>query len=837
MVRVRRRSWRLLVGALLLIMLAWRVGFTTCDTSGRGSTSVGARQPSEHSWASGLRPMGAAKCSPSLRGRVLSAATDRPIPGAQIDLMPGSSGVTSRTGTFAVCGALGSLTARLSVSHPSFAPYVETIATSRRSPITVRLVASSAIALKLVDRGGDPVAGTQVVVGEVSQKWAELGNKPATATTDMTGVALFEDVRPGRYRIVEIDGDWLVRGCELHAPWRGQQSCVAYPGAAISAVVTADGRPVRGVPVEVARADSRSSARADSRYLTRTDNTGRFEIRNVEPGEYTIEVRGVVLEPDQPPLSSGERTHIVRVAAFALLSGYVRERGVLSPGAVVDYQIGAFQGETVADAQGYYEILARRHEESMIVRARSRRGVLGAAVLVESSEWGAALDLSIGPQVHVRGVIVGGDGRPRKGVVVMLEDPRAGVLASGVSGDDGVFDVEVPQEELSYDVRFRADQGNGRELAVVSDTELSFHATESVDLGQVVVDGALGSLAGRVVNARGEPASGIRVLLLPADIDGSIYASSSFFESSDSAGKFVFRDVPVDRYELVARTSEGFDVRLGHQYPGAGEVLLELPDVRALSGSVRGFVIPPQHVEACADHYRTCFSAQVWGGVYALVGLPADSYRVRALGGEDSGEVTVDLTAADGTGVEIVAGGLRRIEIMFQESGQAQLKAGALCFAIGEDGGSRSKAGYAQLFVPRGKYLVTCTPADPVNEWIGNVVVDVSEADARVVLPWRRADYAGARFLGIRFARRQDATIVEQVLPGGPADRAGLRPGDHIVTVETDSVAEWEPGQVRILLIDRPAGDQVVLTVLREGRVFNVSVIVADKPPDAAGWL
>jgi putative serine protease PepD len=78
---------------------------------------------------------------------------------------------------------------------------------------------------------------------------------------------------------------------------------------------------------------------------------------------------------------------------------------------------------------------------------------------------------------------------------------------------------------------------------------------------------------------------------------------------------------------------------------------------------------------------------------------------------------------------------------------------------------------------------------------------------------------------------RQGA-VVEDVSSGTPAQKAGLRTGDVIVGIDGRTVAGAESltGFVR----QHASGDEVTLTVVRDGRAFDVSVTLATKPDDTA---
>jgi putative serine protease PepD len=78
---------------------------------------------------------------------------------------------------------------------------------------------------------------------------------------------------------------------------------------------------------------------------------------------------------------------------------------------------------------------------------------------------------------------------------------------------------------------------------------------------------------------------------------------------------------------------------------------------------------------------------------------------------------------------------------------------------------------------------------------------------------------------------RQGA-VVEGVSTGTPAQEAGLRVGDVVVGIDGRSVAGAESltGFVR----QHVSGDRVTLTVVRDGRAFDVTATLATKPEDVS---
>ena len=75
---------------------------------------------------------------------------------------------------------------------------------------------------------------------------------------------------------------------------------------------------------------------------------------------------------------------------------------------------------------------------------------------------------------------------------------------------------------------------------------------------------------------------------------------------------------------------------------------------------------------------------------------------------------------------------------------------------------------------------------------------------------------------GVRIVSEEDATDSPPVTPGGPADDAGLRPGDTILAFEGRPVTESD--ELVVAIRAQEPGDEVTLTVRRDDEVFDVDV-------------
>jgi serine protease Do len=77
---------------------------------------------------------------------------------------------------------------------------------------------------------------------------------------------------------------------------------------------------------------------------------------------------------------------------------------------------------------------------------------------------------------------------------------------------------------------------------------------------------------------------------------------------------------------------------------------------------------------------------------------------------------------------------------------------------------------------------------------------------------------------------RNRGELIRAVTPGGPADRAGVRQGDVVVSVAGQPVT---PDQTLAYLVSRQAiGTRIPLEILRDGRRSTVNVMIAERPSE-----
>ena len=85
---------------------------------------------------------------------------------------------------------------------------------------------------------------------------------------------------------------------------------------------------------------------------------------------------------------------------------------------------------------------------------------------------------------------------------------------------------------------------------------------------------------------------------------------------------------------------------------------------------------------------------------------------------------------------------------------------------------------------------------------------------------------------GLNLAR-DHGVVLADVLPAGPAARAGLRPGDLVLTLDGKPMENGR--QLQVSLYRRLVGDVVTLEILRDGQAMKVPVAMTERRDPFAG--
>lgn len=141
---------------------------------------------------------------------------------------------------------------------------------------------------------------------------------------------------------------------------------------------------------------------------------------------------------------------------------------------------------------------------------------------------------------------------------------------------------------------------------------------------------------------------------------------------------------------------------------------------------------------------------------------------------------------------------------------------GMIGFSLGKREGMRSHRPYEYMPGPGPFMIPPDSPDAPV----------IPEMPEMPDMPER--EFSGRPWLGVTFMSTEEGAQISQVVPGSPADEAGVRVGDLIVEVDGRSITLARPLSDVVSRYD--PGDWVMLTVLRNGDETELEVELGQRP-------
>jgi serine protease Do len=135
--------------------------------------------------------------------------------------------------------------------------------------------------------------------------------------------------------------------------------------------------------------------------------------------------------------------------------------------------------------------------------------------------------------------------------------------------------------------------------------------------------------------------------------------------------------------------------------------------------------------------------------------------------------------------------------------------------------------GINTAIVPNGQGIGFATPASQADKIIRQLKSGTKIQRGWLGISMQELDENTAKGVGLKEPK---GVLVAQVLPGDPADKAGLKNGDVIIKAAGQSVDT--PGDLLQRIANMRPGDKVQLTVWRQNRTVSLTVTLGERKPN-----
>lgn len=460
------------------------------------------------------------------------------------------AGGGSSTGAVTVRASAGSY--RLTVGATGFAASESqevVLRAAEETRIAIRLSRGAGLTGRVLDESGLPVHEAAVFAfGAEEQERSRVRVRPSNAQSGADGSYTLSGLTPGDITVtVRKEGFVPIRKV-LRVDGMTPLDLTLSRGLSIEGVVTKNGKPVAEANV-----GAMTAAMGGDHQPGTTDRDGRFVIRGLVPGRYTV---SVFAENASKEIHDVDPTQQRRLAISldpeprGILFGTVR--GIpANPEGKITRRVVWVQGrnggaEGAIDAAGNYRIedapTGSVFVTASIETPRSNRTSERVEVTLEAGQP-ARVDLDLGGAIVVRGRATF-EGAPIAGARIVFGMAN-NTYASTTTSADGVYEMALPAAGV-YQINAHSERLRAMHYQTVR--EIRTDMTIDIDVREHTVEGQIVDAVSR------QPVAGAIVTLVPAGGVGEITAGESI---ADGNGRFMIATAADGRYNVIV-TAPGY---------------------------------------------------------------------------------------------------------------------------------------------------------------------------------------------------------------------------------------------------------------------------------------
>jgi hypothetical protein len=568
---------------------------------------------------------------------------------------------------------------------------------------------------------------------------------------------------------------------------------------------------------------------------------GSFVFENLAHGEYRIAAlpilnanAGLELKLDKADVDGLQ----IDVDPWASIAGRVTRAGKPIDGATVQVydvpsQGGAFTS-AATDGDGRF-IVRELPARSYRLYAESKRvGAFtpGPVVTVANGDHRTGVEVEMSLAGSIAGTVVDQAGAPVAGAHLRFSLINGEDFGETTTADDGTFKAAALSGGGDYIFEVRGTSDSKLKLRPANATRFTPITVRDGDSHvtgvQIKVQFDRLTIRGRVVASDGSGVPDVPVITDRKKGGDAIGPTAT----TDANGAFTISNLPAGRYNVYTRSTAGF-ARAEAVAAGSKNVELRLPALAAIDGTLDGFATPPSVAafSTSRDTLYLRYRATVTGRAFSIKNVPVGTYVVLAQSDEGYARATVVVERKAASQVTLRNVGFGTIEGRVVDETTRKPLAGIECADNSSETRTDSSGAFRFERVPAGSDEVGCFGADIEARAVAMVArgktTHVEVAAKKITRP---APVRG--YVGLELELQAGNVAVKKVVPGGPAERAGIKSGDIVREVDQEDVDIMQgPQWVLYAIEDRPTiGSTVKVTLERDSTERTVEIKVEPRP-------
>jgi RNA polymerase sigma factor (sigma-70 family) len=616
---------------------------------------------------------------------------------------------------------------------------------------------------------------------------------------------------------------------------------VLAPLARVTGRVIMGSAPVAGAHVAIVRPDTDPGPQPSA--TSQADGT--FTLDGVPFG--TVAISAAPFSVNTPKTLDVKRAQIngvlLDVGKLATVRGHVLRKGKPVPGAEVRFMPLAPPLMLVkTDADGAFVLEGQPAGDGRLYAwsVQSKAASVERLVHLKAGEDHTE-DIELELAGEVKGTVVDEASKPVPGVYVRMDGD--GNFCEAMTDEGGDFDCAlVAGGEYAPKVAPSASAGQEFAPAVGDKLAMITVPKDGVVTGvRLAIKHQNLSIRGIVVDDTGIAVSDVHVEAIG---HGYVVMTDLASVMTDTNGKFEIGNLARGTYNLHAHASDGSETEVLGISTAGDPVTIKLARPGAIQGTLVGFSTTPLvETNTLTADLHISSNAIVEGNTFSQVGMPPGRYTVEAKVGLETDGVAVDVRSGETTRVTLTSRGTGRVEGTVIEFGTKAPVAGMRCDGNLSMGGQMGPsapdesrqaftdaAGHFSLATPTGHVRVFCF--NPMGGLLSVAGTDVDVAPGsvpRVDLVSVRAAFGGSPPLlnvGFDLLPLNLPLTVNTVDPTGPAASAGIAPGDHLITIDSQSLQGMLPQGAAFMLLNHHPGSTITLALERGGAARTAKIVV-----------